>query len=82
MDRVSWHRSKKIGDYENIRIVYQPPYSPELNSVEHLWEYIRENYLRNCIWSTMEALERKLENILETIMECTETIRSSVGFYF
>lgn len=82
MDKAAWHRSKNIGEYENIRIVYQPSYSPELNPVEHLWEYIRENYLRNCIWTTLDTLESMLESILKTIMECAETIKTLVGFHW
>ena len=82
MDQAVWHRTSDIDRFENIRIIYQPPYSPELNPVEHLWEYIRENYLRNCIWSTMEALEQTLEDILKTIMECADMIRSIVGFHW
>lgn len=80
MDKAAWHVSKNIGQYENIRILYQPPYSPELNPVEHLWEYIRENFLRNRIWPSMEALEIEIASILKTIMEFTETIRTLVKF--
>jgi transposase len=82
MDKAAWHRSNEIGEYNNIRIMHQPSYSPELNPVEHLWEYIRENYLKNCIWSTLEELEQKLESILKNIMECAETIRDLVGFHW
>lgn len=52
----------------------QLSYLPELNSVEHLWEYTRENYLRNHVGLTLEVLQSMLENILESIMECAETI--------
>lgn len=82
MDKAAWHQSKNIGEYENIRIVYQPSYSPEVNPVEHLWEYIRENHLRNYIWSTLDALEKTLETILKKIMESSEMIRTLVGFHW
>jgi hypothetical protein len=82
MDQAAWHRVSEIDLFENIRIIYQPPYSPELNPVEHLWEYIRENYMRNCIWPCMEALEQALERILKNIMDRAETIQSIVGFHW
>lgn len=82
MDQAAWHRTSSIEEFENIRIIYQPLYSPELNPVEHLWEYIRENHMRNCIWSSMAALEQTLERILKIIMESTETIQSLVGFHW
>jgi hypothetical protein len=82
MDQAAWHRTSDIGVFENIRIIYQPPYSPELNPVEHLWEYIRENHMRNCIWSSMSALEQALEFILKTIIENADTIQSIVGFHW
>ena len=38
------------------------------------------DYLRNCVWTTLDTLERMLESILKTIMECAETIKTLVGF--
>ena len=33
-----------------------PPYAPELNSTENLWEYLRSNWLSHCVWDTYEAI--------------------------
>jgi transposase len=80
MDRAAWHRSKGLGEFENIRIIFQPAHSPELNPVEHLWEHIREKYLRNDSWSCMEDLEQELEDILKELITSADTIQSLVGF--
>jgi transposase len=37
-----------------------PPYSPELNPVEHLWEEIREKELSNTAFQSLNQLEDKL----------------------
>lgn len=80
MDGASWHKDSMLDEFENIRIIHLPPYSPELNPVEHIWEHIREKYLRNFFWSSMEELEKKLESILREISNAAKKIQSLVGF--
>ena len=41
VDKAPWHRSKSLEIPENIRLLSQPSYSPELMPVEHLWEDLR-----------------------------------------
>ena len=33
----------------NITLIRLPPYSPELNSVENIWAYLRSNKLANTV---------------------------------
>lgn len=80
MDRAAWHRSKSLGAFENIRIVFQPTHAPELNPVEHLWEHIREKHLRNHSWLALEQLEQELERILKEIGQSPDMIQKLVGF--
>jgi transposase len=49
MDSAGWHRSKNLKIPQNIEIVFLPPYSPELNPVEKLWQYIKSNTIENKI---------------------------------
>jgi len=53
MDGAGWHKSDALTLPDNIEIIYLPPYSPELNPVETLWEYIilfpEFNYANNTI---------------------------------
>jgi transposase len=58
MDGAGWHQSKKLIIPTNIRIIILPPYSPELNPTEKLWQYIKDNTIKNRVYTTL----RKLEN--------------------
>ena len=60
MDGAGWHKSNKLIIPNNIRIIIQPPYSPELNPIEKLWQYIKDHTIKNKIYKTL----RKLENIV------------------
>ena len=47
MDGAGWHKSKDLKLYSNIEFVFQPSYSPELNPVEKLWQYIKRHTIKN-----------------------------------
>lgn len=47
MDGASWHSNKLIGRFDNLSIMHLPPYSPELNSIEQVWAWLRDNDLSN-----------------------------------
>ena len=47
IDQAGWHVSTYLDIPENIRVIRLPPYSPELNPSEHIWEELREKYFAN-----------------------------------
>ncbi len=47
MDRASWHSSKLMARFNNLSIMHIPPYSPELNPIEQVWAWLRDNDLAN-----------------------------------
>ena len=49
VDQASWHKSKTLKQFDNIRFVYLPPGRPELNAAEHIWDYVREKHFANRI---------------------------------
>ena len=73
-----------IGDMPGkIGLRFHPrPGDHELNPVEHLWEYIRENYLKNAYWLSMEALETAIAPVLKKITDCSKMIQSLVRFHW
>jgi len=50
-----------------MRLISLPPYVPELNPVEHLWDELREKAFRNMVFDSLDALEDHLETSLRMI---------------
>jgi hypothetical protein len=48
-DGAGWHKSRNFGLPDNLRLLFLPPYSPELNPQEHLWDELREKFFHNRI---------------------------------
>jgi len=81
MDQASWHKAAPIARQRpNLRIAFQPPYSPELNPVEHLWSHLRRHYMKNRYWEGMDELEDALEEALRECLTQRDTIRSLSAF--
>jgi hypothetical protein len=45
LDRAGWHVSEDVVVPANLTLLHPPPYSPELNPVERVWEYLRDRWL-------------------------------------
>lgn len=69
MDQAGWHKAKALIIPSNIRLLNLPPYSPELNPAEHLWEEIREKWFPNLVFRSITAVEDTLMDALATL-EC------------
>jgi len=80
VDQAGWHRSKELQVPENIRLIFQPAYSPEVNPVEHLWEELREKYLHNLVFSSLDGLIEVLCHALSQLMADQERLRSMTFF--
>ena len=60
VDGAVWHKSKTFALPENLRRYFLSPYSPEINSQEHIWDEVREKYFHNQAFYRMDALEVQL----------------------
>ena len=50
-----------------MALIFLPPYSPELNPVEHIWESIREDGFRNEVFNSIEGVEDQLMQSLAAL---------------
>jgi transposase len=53
VDKVGFHNSLNLSIPENVILLFQPAYSPEVNPIERLWGYIKEQLK----WLRFEQIE-------------------------
>jgi transposase len=53
LDGAGWHQTGgKLQVPDNISLLYLPAYSPELNPVENIWQFLRQNQLSNRVFDS------------------------------
>ena len=52
LDRARWHTTGKLDAPGNITPIFLPSRAPELNPVENVWQYPRQNWLSNIVFET------------------------------
>ena len=60
--------------------MFLPPYSPELNPAEHLWEALREDCFANHVFSDLDHVEQALTQGLIALEADPLRARSMTGF--
>ena len=65
-DNASYHKTNviknRLAKYSNIKIIYLPPYCPELNPIETCWKTTRREVTNSTYFPTIEKLKERLEN--------------------
>jgi hypothetical protein len=80
VDQAGWHRAKGLVVPENIRLIFQPAYSPQLNPVEHVWEDLREKHLPNRAFPSLDEVIDVLCVGLQQLEADPERVRSMTYF--
>lgn len=72
LDNVRYHHTNRVKDFikeqaKNIKLKFLPPYSSDLNAIEHLWKDIRKdvthNHLFDNILSIVKAIAKYFMNV-------------------
>lgn len=80
-DNAGWHISQSLEIPENIVFLYLPPYSPQLNPVEHIWDYAREaKGFNNRIFNSIDEVTESLANVFNEIYHENDIIKSLCNF--
>jgi hypothetical protein len=81
MDSAGWHTTKNLELPENITVLPLPPYSPQLNPVEHIWDYIREQKkFNNHSFNSLNDVDIQLCKVLCDLHNEKEIMKSMCNF--
>lgn len=70
-DNARYYRSKKVKEYlqqhERIKIIFLPPYSPNLNLIERLWKWVKKKVAYNKYYEKFSVFREKIMEVLKNI---------------
>jgi transposase len=76
-DGAGWHQ---LGEHlrvpDNITLLHLPPYSPELNPMENVWDYLRGNQLSHTVWENYDAIVQACAKAWQFLVNDPDRIRS------
>src|SRR6516225_960923 len=55
-DRAGLHATSKLDVPKNITLIFLPSRAPELNPVENVWQYLRQNWLSNTVFENYDTI--------------------------
>jgi len=69
LDQAGWHMSARLIVPDNITLLPLPPRSPELNPVENVWQFMRDNSLSNRIFRSYDDIVDHCCNAWNTLVD-------------
>ena len=76
LDGAGWHVSHDLKIPGNITLLTLPPYAPELNPVENIWEYLRQNKLAHRLYDDYNAIVEACSQAWNDLIATPERIAS------
>jgi len=76
VDQACWHTSKQLQVPSNIELALLPPYSPELNPQEQVWDELREKCCGNKYFKSLDALADTISQGLQKLEASPYTLTS------
>ena len=80
LDGAPNHRCGYLALPDNISLLFLPPYSPELNPKENLWDEIREKIFKNFALKSIDAVRAKLKQAIRYIERNPKIVKSITCF--
>ena len=76
IDRAGWHTTSKLELPGNIKPIFLPSRSSELNPVKNIWQYMRANWISNLVFERYDAMVEPACEAWKKFTQAPDTIRS------
>ena len=80
LDNGSFHKAKKLKRPSNVRFVFTPPYTPEVNPIERVWEDFKAQ-LAGEVFDVLDALSDRLVTIIQSTLPSKLSSLTSFPFF-
>jgi len=80
IDRAGWHMANDLEVPENITLIPLPPYAPELNAIERLWQVMRQTVLAHRLFKDINDILDACCWAWKTLTGQPGRIRSTCGY--
>ena len=77
LDNGQFHKARKLTIPENLWLVFLPPYSPELNPIERLWQDLKDHVAFH-LHENLSVLKQEVRAKLDTYTD--EVVTSLTGY--
>ena len=81
LDNAGWHGEANLKVPEGIRLLFLPPYTPELQPAEHLWELVDEPIINKHI-PDLETLDAIVSDRCKRLANDRHTLKGRAGFHW
>lgn len=76
IDGAGWHTMDTAAPFNNLTLIKLPPYSPELNPIEQVWQWLRQRHLSNRTFKGYEDIVDACSNAWNTFRQNIDTVKS------
>lgn len=75
LDNASWHRTQRL-EWHHIQKVFLPPYSPDMNPIERLWQYLKSHGMAGYFTGDGEELSDQLCQCIQELLNHPQLLQS------
>jgi transposase len=76
IDGAGWHALDTAKPFDNLTLIKLPPYSPELNSIEQVWSWLRQHHLSNRVFTDYEEIVELVSQAWNQFVSVPERVKS------